>query len=134
MDNKKKVTIIAVGILALAAIIFGAVALMRSGRVQVGAKEITVVVVEGGETVATHVEHTDAEYLGELLLDSGIAKGETSDYGLFITEVDGIAADSSAEEWWCITKGNEDVFTGADTTPIADGETYELTLTVGYSW
>ena len=31
-------------------------------------------------------------------------------------------------------KGGEMVNTGADQTPIADGDTFELTMTVGYSF
>ena len=41
-------------------------------------------------------------------------------------------ADKSKEEWWCITKGGQAVMTGISTTPFADGDTFELTLTVGY--
>ncbi len=51
---------------------------------------------------------------------------------LFITTVDGETADDSQQQWWCITKGGEMLMTGAGETPVADGETYELTLTTGY--
>ena len=46
--------------------------------------------------------------------------------------MDGETADESKQEWWKLTKEGEMVNTGADVTPIADGEHYELTLTVGY--
>ncbi len=38
----------------------------------------------------------------------------------------------SKQQWWCITKGGEQVNTSADQTPIADGEQFELTLKEGY--
>ena len=41
-------------------------------------------------------------------------------------------ADESIQQWWCFTKGGEMLMTGVDTTPIADGEHYEITFTVGW--
>ena len=49
-----------------------------------------------------------------------------------MTAVNGIAADDSKQEWWCFTKGGEEMMTGVDTTPIADGDAFEITLTEGY--
>ena len=43
-------------------------------------------------------------------------------------EVDGVEADDSKSQWWCITKDGEQVNTGVDATPIEDGDHYELTL------
>ena len=39
---------------------------------------------------------------------------------------------SAAQEWWCFSKGGEDLSTGVDTTPIADGDTFEATLKTGW--
>ena len=75
---------------------------------------------------------TDAAYLGELLEADGLISGEDGQFGLFITEVDGETADDQAQEWWCITKGGEMVNTSVDTTPIEDGDEFELTLKEGY--
>ena len=44
--------------------------------------------------------------------------------------VDGETAQDSLNQWWCVTKGGERVNTGADLTPIADGDRFELTLSV----
>lgn len=43
------------------------------------------------------------------------------EYGLYIETVDGVTADASNQEWWCITKGGETLNTSADLTPIAEG-------------
>ena len=53
-------------------------------------------------------------------------------YGLYILTADGETAREAAQEWWRITRDGEAVNTGADSTPIAGGEHYELTFTVGY--
>jgi len=49
-----------------------------------------------------------------------------------VTTVDGESADSAKQEWWCFSENGEMLSTGVDDTPIADGESYEITLTVGY--
>ena len=59
-------------------------------------------------------------------------EGEEGPYGLFITSADGVKAEESLQQWWCITKDGEMLTTGASEAVIADGEHYELTLTVGY--
>ena len=61
-----------------------------------------------------------------------IIEGEDGQYGLFIHTVDGIKADEGKQEWWCLTKGGNNVDTGVDLTPIQDGDSFELTLKVGY--
>ena len=60
--------------------------------------------------------------------DEELVDGEESAYGLFIMTVDGETIDEADQEWWCITRGGERVDTGADTTPIADGDHFELTM------
>ena len=74
----------------------------------------------------------DARFLRGALEQEKLVSGSESQYGLFITSADGETADDSKQQWWCVTKGGEQVNTGVDTTPIADGETYELTLKTGY--
>ena len=62
----------------------------------------------------------------------GIIQGSESEFGLYILTVDGETADEDLQQWWCITKGGEQLMTGADDTMIADGEQYEFTLTTGW--
>ena len=71
---------------------------------------------------------TDAENLGQVLVEENLVQGEDSATGLFVTTVDGETAQDSLRQWWCVTKGGERVDTGADTTPIADGDHFELTM------
>ena len=76
--------------------------------------------------------HTDEEYLGAALENEKLIQGTQGQYGLFVTAVDGEKADDAKQQWWCLTKGGATVDTGVDTTPIADGDAYELTLTTGW--
>ena len=91
---------------------------------------LTVVDAEGNETV--HELQTDEEMLGAALLKEGLIEGDDSEYGLFVNTVDGITANADNQEWWCLTKGGEMWNYGADATELSDGDTYELTFTVGY--
>ncbi|MBQ8575120.1 MAG: DUF4430 domain-containing protein [Clostridia bacterium] len=101
-----------------------------------GEKNITLEISADG-TSETYEVTTGAQMLGKMLVEEGYVKNDRGDYGLYIQTVygpfeGGRTADSSSEEWWSITKNGETVMTGADETPLADGEKYELTLKVGY--
>ena len=90
---------------------------------------------EPAELVLKNAEYLNvftAEFLRGALEDAKLVEGEESDYGLFVKTVDGVTADDANEEWWCFTKGGEPVMTSVDSTPIADGDTFEITLTTGY--
>ncbi len=99
---------------------------------EVQEKAITLKVVHGDGSEKEFSLSTSAGTLGEALEAEGLIEGEDSSYGLFITAVDGEAADDSNQEWWCLTKGGEVWNYGADATEISDGDVFELTLTVGY--
>ena len=118
-------------LLAAAAVFFGIYQFTKD-PVSEGAKNITVEVIHGDHSSKTFAYHTDREYLGEVLKDEELVTGEDGAYGMFIQSVDGETADESIQEWWCITKDQKKLNTSADQTPIADGDKYELTLTVGY--
>jgi len=99
---------------------------------QDGSKNITIEVIIEDEVVRTVEISTDAEYLREALEEESLIEGNESEYGFFITAVNGRAADDSKQEWWMITKNGETHMIGVSETPVADGEKYELTLVVGY--
>lgn len=94
-----------------------------------GEKTITVKVIVNENSVVYTVK-TNAETLGEALLQNGIADGEQGQYGLYIKTVDGILADYDVNNaYWSLTKGGVMLNNGADSQKIADGEAYELTYT-----
>lgn len=97
-----------------------------------GAKAITVQVVHKDGSSKDFELHTNQEFLGRALVEDEIVEDNQSAYGLYILTVDGETADEGNQEWWQVTRSGEYLVTGADETPIADGEHYELTLTVGW--
>lgn len=130
MKNKKLILSTAILILLCCAALFIYNAFKPATNA--GEKNITVTVIHGDESKADFTYQTDAEYLGDILQEKGLIDGEQGDYGLYVTTVDGETVDESAQEWWCLTKAGESVNTGVDLTPIADGDSFELTLMVGY--
>lgn len=97
-----------------------------------GEKEIGIMVFHGDGSINTFSYETEASYLAEVLLEEGLVEGENGTYGLYITTVDGEAADADKGEWWCITKNKEQVNSGADGLALADGDHFELTWTEGF--
>ena len=95
---------------------------------QAGDKTITVEVVHADESSREFTYQTSEEFLGPVLIEEGLVQGEEGAYGLFITTVDGETAEGN--QWWCITQDGQMVETGADTTPIANGDHFELTMSV----
>ena len=92
---------------------------------------------EGSKTVQVEVRvedqfvtftiNTDREILGDALIDHGLVEGESGAYGLYVKRVNGILADYDVDAtYWALYKNGEYLMTGVDTTPIADGEHYEL--------
>ena len=130
--KRNRKTLFAVAALAVVAALMLGIWYFTRPQAQEGAKTVVVEVVHADESAKEFTYHTDAEYLGELLLAEKLVEGEESAFGLFITTVDGETAQDSLRQWWCITKGGETLNTSADQTPIEDGDKFELTLTEGY--
>ena len=133
MNTRKTMPVGVRSLALLLAVLIAALALAGCGKTetQAGTKTITVdIITVDGTTTKTIT--TDAEFLRGALEQEQLIVGEESQYGLFVKTVNGITADDSRQEWWSFTKGGETLFTGVDTTPIADGDHFEITLTVGY--
>ncbi len=95
-------------------------------------KSATLTVVHGDGASKDIPVKSAKETLGEALLEAGVIDGDDGPYGLYVTTVDGEAADGGKEQWWCLTKGGGQVNTGVDSTPFADGDTFEFTFTEGF--
>lgn len=128
--TKKQTFFLFLALLALIALFAGAYTL-TAHRGQAGSKTITVK-TSFDNTAQSHTVVTKQEFLGPALVEGGFVEGENGSMGLFIVSVDGRAADGGKQEWWCITKGGVTLNTGSDTTPIADGDSFELTLKTGF--
>lgn len=129
--SNKKIIISVVCAVLLAAAMF-LVWRLNAPQTVAGAKAITVQVVHKDGSSRDFELHTNQEFLGRALVEDEIVEDNQSAYGLYILTVDGETADENNQEWWQVTRSGEYLTTGADETPIADGEHYELTLTVGW--
>ena len=122
------------GLLALILLIGAMAALWLDSREQAveGSKKITVAVnhKDASKTVFTY--RTDAQYLGEVLLEEGLVLGVEGPYGLEIHTVDGETADWNADRsYWALYIGTEYATTGADGIVLTDGGEYLLEYTIG---
>ncbi|MBR6917228.1 MAG: DUF4430 domain-containing protein [Clostridia bacterium] len=101
---------------------------------EAAAKEVTVTVEvtdDKGEVTSKEFT-TSAATLADLLLSEKIAEGEDSEYGLYITTVNGITADYNTDgAYWALYKNGEYMMTGADGETLTDGAVYGLVYTKG---
>ena len=131
-NSVKKVSIIGTIILILVIAVFAVIYMTQREKPTEGTKNITVKVVLNDGSSQEFKYKTDEEFLSGVLLKEKLIEGTAGPYGLYIDKVNGVQASQEKQEWWCVTKGGEQVNTGVDATPIHDGDTFELTLTVGW--
>ncbi len=130
MQKNKKVLIIAAVVLLVIAAVFYFVGKNNQPQTVEGAKTITVTVMQEGVDDKVFTIHTDAEFLRGALEQENLVEGTESQYGLYVTTVDGVAADDSQRQYWCFKDGNGDNLTvGVDSAPIADGDAFQIVLT-----
>ncbi len=129
MNNKKTILLAAVALLVLAGVLAG---IWYANRPQTdpGTKTITVEVLHGDGSTKSFTYTTTAEFLGEVILAEGLVKGEEGEYGLYILTVDGedaVYEDDGA--YWALYQNGEYATSGADTTPIQDGDVFRFEYT-----
>ena len=99
---------------------------------QQGGKEITVNVTHLDGDEVSYTISTDEEYLRGALEQEDLIEGTESEYGLYVTTVDGETADDSKQEWWGYSVNGEFAELGVDSQPVADGDVYDFVLNVGW--
>ncbi len=130
MDKKKKI-IAAVVVIAVIAVFAGVYAAFGPKASQ-GTKSYTVEVVNKEGESKTYSGKTDAEYLSGLMDELAAAgdfsyDGTTSDYGLYITAINGETADYSVDgAYWSIYVNGEYGSYGADQQPVTDGDSFKF--------
>jgi len=73
---------------------------------------------------------TNEETVGAALLEVGLIAGEDGAFGLFVSEVNGITADFSADNtWWAFFIDGESAMMGVGETTIEPETTYAFVLT-----
>ncbi len=129
MNNKKTILLAAAALLVLAGILAG---IWYANRPQTdpGTKTITVEVLHGDGSTKSFTYTTTAEYLGEVILAEGLVRGEEGEYGLYILTVDGEdAVYENDGAYWALYQNGEYATSGADTTPIQDGDVFRFEYT-----
>ena len=128
--KKQTKLIIAVAVIVAVVVVMAGIYFATRPDTAQGAKTITVEVVHGNGSSKEFTYHTDSEYLGEVLLAEGLVAGDQGEFGLYILTVDG--EDAIFEEsgaYWALYQNGEMTTTGADTTPIQDGDSFQLVYT-----
>lgn len=123
----KKAWIAFGALLVVIALLVGAYFVSKP-QAQEGSKTITVEVVHGDQTTRTFTYKTDEQYLGAVLIAEGLVKGENTQYGLYIQQVDGESASDADKTYWALYEGQTMAATGADAVIVTDGGTYKLAL------
>jgi hypothetical protein len=130
MKNKK----LWAGLLAMVLVIGAMNALWLGSREAAvdGRKNIAVTVVHKDASERVFRYQTDAEYLGQVLLEEGLIQGENGPYGLMISAADGETADWNVDQsYWALYIGSDYATTGADGIVLTDGGAYSLVYTIG---
>ena len=90
-------------------------------------QSFTFEVVDKDGNVTTFDITTDQATVGEALLEEGLIKGEDGQYGLYVTEVNGIVADYNVDQtYWAFYVDGTYASSGVDTTDVVDGSTYSF--------
>ena len=96
-------------------------------QAQVAEQSFTFEVVDKDGNTETFSITTDKSTVGEALLEEGLIAGENGQYGLFVTEVNGIVADYNVDgTYWAFYVDGAYASSGVDTTDVVDGSTYSF--------
>ncbi len=136
MKDQKKI-LVKIAALAAAVLLLFVLWKVFSPKPAAGAKAYIVEVVDKEGQKKTWSGKTDAEYLKDLMeeitVDGFSYEGYDSDYGFYITSVDGVPADYNTDgAYWAIFVNGEYGSYGADQQPVTDGDTYRFEYTSGF--
>ena len=90
----------------------------------------TVIVIHEDGTEKTFTYETTEKFVGPVLEEAGLIKGNAGPYGMEITHVDGVQAIYNTDKaYWAVYEGEEYALQGIDTTPVVAGGVYKLVYT-----
>ncbi len=125
MKNKKSLWIIILA--AVAAVMLG-VYFFAKPKPAAGAKAVVIEVRDKEGNEKSYSGNTDAEFLKDAMDDlssAGFAyEASDSEYGLFVTSVNGVTADPADSAYWAVYVNGEYGQYGISEQPVADGDTF----------
>ena len=97
-----------------------------------GSKSFRFEVTDDNEAVSVWNVQTDEITVGEALLEVGLIEGDLSDFGMYVTAVNGLVADYSVNQaWWAFYIDGVMAMAGVDSTDIESGKVYAFVYTIG---
>ena len=76
--------------------------------------------------------HTNAATVGDALTENKLIDGTPSEYGLYVTTVNGETLDWDTDGmYWAFYENGEYASTGVDSTAVVEGATYAMVATAG---
>ena len=92
-----------------------------------GDQSFTFIVVDLDGKETSFDLTSEAETVGEALLEEGLIAGEDSQYGLYVKTVNGLTLDYDKDgAYWAFYEGDTYANSGVDSTSIEDGQTYSF--------
>ena len=92
-----------------------------------GSKTMDFTVVDKEGITHLYTIHTDAETVGQALMELELIDGEEGPYGLYIKSVLGQVLDYETDGmYWGVYVNGDYALTGVDQTPITEGDAYLL--------
>ncbi len=130
MKNKKLIITLASVLVAIIAAV-AVILVVAKPETQTGEKQIEVTIVHANKSEKVLNIETEAEFLGDAVYEEGVLTEDEYKSGYY-TVIDGETADYNVDQsWWCVTKGGEMTTVGMNEQPIADGDKFEITYTIG---
>lgn len=129
---KKQTLLMIISAMVLVALLVGAVFLWKglSAKPETGSKALTFEVVLKDGSSKEYPIKTDAAFLADALVEEGLIT--YAEDGLYNT-IAGVTTDYATDQsWWKITKDGVMLNEGLNTLPLADGDHYEATYTIGF--
>ena len=110
--------------------LWGTAIYTEDAQVGEGANTVAIVVAAEEKSITITLK-TDETNLGQALRKSGFVEGSESDYGLYISHVNGIKAVYEEDNaWWAFLDGEGNMMaTGVDEVELTGNDTYQLTYT-----
>ena len=113
-----------------------AAGLISCGKTEAETEKTVTVTIEitddKGEKTSADYKAKEGATLADVLKDNNLVEGENSEYGFYITAVNGITADYNVDQsYWALYKNGEYMMTGADGETLESGAVYGLVYTKG---